>query len=136
DQELGTDDDPLALPDTVHGVQLETLPILGLGPDGKPGTEDDADRLAPGEQGQAEFLLRGEREGFHTLAFDIEAVLEGLVSGPVNIKGKASGGVLVRNPFFDMTFTVPSVVRRGERFMLYAAVTNIGPGIANDVTVS
>jgi hypothetical protein len=136
DQELGTDDDPLALPDTVHGVQLETLPILGLGPDGKPGTEDDADRLAPGEQGQAEFLLRGEREGFHTLAFDIAAVLEGLVSGPVNIKGKASGGVLVRNPFFDMTFTVPSVVRRGERFKLYAAVTNIGQGIANDVTVS
>ncbi len=54
----------------------------------------------------------------------------------MTIKGKASGGVLVRNPFFDMTFTVPSVVRRGERFKLYATVTNIGQGIANDVTVS
>jgi hypothetical protein len=136
DHEPGTDDDPLALPETVRGIQPETLPILGLGPDGKAGTADDDGRFAPGEQGQAEFLLRGEREGFHTLDFDIAAVLEGLVSGPVTIKGKASGGLLVRNPFFDMTFTVPSVVRRGERFKLYASVTNIGQGIANDVTVS
>ena len=136
DHELGTDDDPLALPDTVHGPQPTTLPVLGVGPDGKPGTEDDDARFAPGEQGQAEFLIRGEREGFHSIDFDIAAVLEGLVSGPVTIKGKASGGVLVRNPFFDMTFTVPSVVRRGERFKLYATVTNIGQGIANDVTVS
>jgi hypothetical protein len=136
DRELGTDDDPLALPETVRGIQPETLPVLGIGPDGAPGTEDDEARFAPGEQGQAEFLVRGEREGFHTLSFDIAAVLDGLVSGPVDIKGKASGGVLVRNPYFDMTFTVPSVVRRGERFKLYASVTNIGQGIANDVTVS
>jgi Carboxypeptidase regulatory-like domain len=136
DHELGTNDDPLTLPETVRGPQPATLPLLGVGPDGQPGTEDDADRFAPGEQGQAEFLLRGEREGFHSLDFDIAAVLEGLASGPVTIKGKASGGVLVRNPFFDMTFTVPSVVRRGERFKLYASVTNIGQGIANDVTVS
>jgi hypothetical protein len=136
DRELGTDDDPLALPETVRGVQPETLPVRGVGPDGKPDTEDDEARFAPGEQGQAEFLIRGEREGFHPLDFDIAAVLHGLASGPVSIKGKASGGVLVRNPFFDMTFTVPAVVRRGEIFKLYASVTNIGQGIANDVTVS
>jgi len=136
DLDPGTTDDPLVLPETVRGPQPETLPILGLGPDGKPGTEDDDDRFTPGEQGQAEFLLRGEREGFHSLDFDLVATLDGLASGPVTIRGKASGGVLVRNPFFDMTFTVPSVVRRGERFKLYASVTNIGQGIANDVSVS
>ncbi|PYQ20145.1 MAG: hypothetical protein DMF81_19560, partial [Acidobacteria bacterium] len=44
--------------------------------------------------------------------------------------------MLVRNPFFDVTFTVPAVVRRGELFRLFATVTNIGHGVANDVHVS
>ena len=30
DHELGTDDDPLALPETVHGPQPSTLPVLGV----------------------------------------------------------------------------------------------------------
>jgi hypothetical protein len=33
--------------------------------------------------------------------------------------------VLVRNPYFNMTFTVPAVVRSGEQFSVYATVTNI-----------
>src|SRR5205085_2102447 len=100
------------------------------------GTPDDVGLLNPGDQGQAEFLLRGEKEGFHTLNFDINATLDGLPVGPVTLSGKATGGVLVRNPFFDMTFTVPSVIRRGEPFKVYATVTNIGQGIANDVGVT
>ena len=41
----------------------------------------------------------------------------------------------VRNPYFDITFTVPAVVRDGEPFSLFATVTNIGQGIANDIDV-
>ncbi len=136
DFELGTADDPLSLPETIRGPQPETMPVRGLGFDGEPATADDVDKLDPAQQGQAEFLIRGEKEGFYPLEFDVNATLDGLAIGPVGIKGKARGGVLVRNPFFDMTFTVPSVVRKGEKFPVFATVTNIGQGIANDVTVT
>ncbi len=63
-------------------------------------------------------------------------MLDGLPVGPVPLIGRAEGGVLVRNPFFNMTFTVPSVTRRSEPFKLFATVTNIGQGIGNDVTVT
>lgn len=131
-----TSDDPLSLPTLTTGVQQETLPVLGVGPDGAPGTTDDLEALGPGEQGQAEFLVRGDKEGFHTLDFDISAILEGLVTGPVKLKGHAVGGVLVRNPSFDIAFTVPSVVRAQEPFQLFVTVHNIGKGIANDVNVT
>jgi hypothetical protein len=136
DDELGTADDPLALPETVRGPQPATMPVRGVGLDGEPGTADDVAVLRPAQQGQAEFLIRGEKEGFHSLEFDIDATLEGLAVGDVGIRGKARGGVLVRNPFFDMTFTIPSVVRKGEPFSMFATVTNIGQGIANDVHVT
>ncbi len=110
--------------------------VLGVGPDGVPGTADDVGSFQPGEQGQAEFLLRGDNEGFHSLDFDIAATLEGLPVGPVSVTGKASGGVLVRNPYFDMTFTVPSVVRSGEPFKVFVTVTNIGQGAANLLSVA
>ena len=132
----GTEDDPLTLPATVNGPQPDTLPVRGLGPDGEPGTGDDDEALSPGEQGQAEFTVRGETEGFHPIAFDIDAVLEGLPTGPVYIHGKARGGVLVRNPYFDMTFTVPSVVRADEEFDMFVTVTNVGQGTGNLVTVA
>jgi hypothetical protein len=125
----GKNDDPLALPvllrDGREIVQPETMPVRGVGPDGEPGTADDADTLAPSEQGEAEFLIRGEAEGFHTIDFDIRAVLDGLVTGPVKIKGKASGAVLVRNPYFDVSFTVPGIVRTGETFKVFVTLTNL-----------
>ena len=117
-------------------VQPTTMAIRGVGPDGTPGTGDDADALSPGEQGQVEFLVRGEKEGFHTLDFDVAAILDGLPVGPVKITGKASGGVLVRNPYFNMTFAVPSVARRKEAFTLYVTVTNVGQGAANLLKVA
>ncbi len=120
-------DGSLSLPELTTGVQATTLPILGEGGDGF---------LNAGEQGQAEFLVRGEKEGFHTLAFDIDAVLEGLAGGDVALSGRATGGVLVRKPFFDLTFAVPSVVRADEEFELFVTVHNIGPGIANRIDVS
>jgi len=136
DSAPGTADDPLSLPDTVRGPQSPTLPVRHVGPDGVPGTADDVAVLRPSEQGQAEFLIRGDKEGFHNLDFDINATLDGLPIGPIPIKGSAKGGVLVRNPFFNMTFTIPSVVRKGEAFSIFATVTNIGQSVANDLYVT
>src|SRR4030095_12592558 len=97
DNSPNTADDPLALPQIDRNgqtiVQPTTMSVLGVGPDGVPGTPDDADVLQPSAQGQAEFLLRGEKEGFHPLNFDISAVLDGLALGPVTLTGKAAGGV-------------------------------------------
>jgi uncharacterized repeat protein (TIGR01451 family) len=135
-----TADDPLALPLIDRNGQTITQPatmsVRTAGNDGVPGTPDDGEVLAPTVQGQAEFLLRGEREGFHTIDFDISAVLDGLAIGPVTLTGRAAGGVLVRNPFFNLSFTVPAVTRRGEPFKVFATVTNVGQGVANDVRVS
>src|SRR5262249_49153138 len=55
DAEVGTDDDPLSLPTTDRGPQPETMAVVGVGPDGKPGTGDDVRSFGPGEEGQAEF---------------------------------------------------------------------------------
>jgi hypothetical protein len=136
---IPSSDDPLGLPEISRNgetiLQPLSMDVRGVGPDGAPGTEDDVASFNPAEQGQTEFLLRGDQEGFHTINFDIAATLEGLPVGPVKVKGKASGGVLVRNPYFDMTFTVPSVVRRQEQFRVFVNVTNIGKGAANLVDV-
>jgi hypothetical protein len=136
DQVADSADDPLTLPDTDRGAQPSKLPVRAAGPDGQPDTADDLGALDPGEQGQAEFLLRGEKEGFHQVEFDIEADLAGLPTGAVRVAGKASGGVLVRNPYFDMTFSVPATVRRGERFKVFVTVNNISQSLANDVKVT
>ena len=136
----GTADDPLALPELERDGQVITQPLIadirGIGPDGVANTDDDVAQLGPAEQGQAEFLIRGEKEGFHQIDFDLTGKLLGLPIGPVTVRGKATGGVLVRNPFFNVTFTVPSVVRRGEHFKMRATVTNIGKGIGNDVSMT
>jgi len=136
DLEPGTADDPLSLPDTITGIQPATMPVKTVGPDGKAGTADDSVTLQPADQAQAEFLIRGEQEGFHRLEFDINATLDGLATGSIAVTGKARGAVLVRNPYYDVTFTVPTVVRRGEEFRVFATVTNIGQGIANDLSLS
>jgi len=135
DQVPDTADDPLEIAETMAG-QAFTLPIRGVGPDGSIGTGDDTPRFAAGEQGQAEFLVQGRREGFHPICFDIQGTLEGLPIGPVPISGSARGGILVRNPFFNMTFTVPSTVRSGEEFSLFVTVTNISQAIANLLSVT
>ena len=92
--------------------------------------------LNPGDQAQTEFIIRGDKEGFHQIGFDIKGVLDGLVTGPVNITGSAQGGVLVRNPFFDLTFAVPGIVRNGEQFKVYVTVKNISHSTANLVKLT
>ena len=57
---------------------------------------------------------------------DLTATLYGLVAGPVQIKGKAAGSVLVRNPSFSITFSHPSTVRVGEPYTASITVLNTG----------
>lgn len=127
---------PLTLPDLKSGPQPLTKPVNGVGPDGQPGTADDTTILNPGDQGQGEWTLEGQQEGFHQFSFNIQGTLDGLATGPVTVTGTAQGGVLVRNPFFDMTFAVPGVVRNGEQFTVYVTVKNISQAIANAVSVT
>ena len=44
--------------------------------------------------------------------------------------------MLVRNAYFDVTFTVPTVVRADEEFSVFATVTNVGQGAGNDVKMT
>ena len=133
----GTEDDPLQLPELPTGTQPLTMPVRAAGPDGEPGTPDDVDALAPGDQGMADFTVRAENEeGFHPISFDIDAELTGLPTGPVHITGQARGGVLVRNPYLDVTFAVPSVVRASEEFDLFVTLTNVGQVPANLVNMA
>ncbi len=132
DAQINTPDDPLSLPATSEGPQSDTLPVLGPAPDGSL-TETALD---PGDTGEAEFLIRGEKEGYHAIDFDIKATLQGLATGPVAISAKTSGGVLVRNPYFNMTFITPGIVRKDDEFSLYVSVWNISQALANNLQVS
>ncbi len=127
DGQPGTADDPLALPELESGPQSRTLAIR---------TEQGSAELGPGEFGRAELVLRGELEGRHDVDFDIRAELDGLPVGPVPLEGGAHGVVLVRNAYFDVTFTLPTVVRADEEFSVFATVTNIGQGTGNDVKMT
>ena len=129
---VGTSDDPLALPTLTSGPQSATMNILAPGPGGSP----SVGTLNPGDTGQGEWTIRGDLEGYYPITFGIAATLEGLPTGPYQLAGSAIGGVLVRNPYFDMTFTVPGVVRKGELFNVYATVSNISQVAANNLTVN
>ena len=142
DQVAETADDPLVVAETQSGGRVFILPVRGVGSDGEPGTSDDTNAFEPGEQGeqgeqgQAEFLLEGRGEGFHEIQFNIAGTLDGLPIGPIPIAGTARGGVVVRNPFFNMTFSTPATVCVGDDFTLFITVTNISDALANLVSVS
>ncbi len=125
-------DAPLSLPSLKSGAQSTTLNVLAPDPSGTPSVAT----LNPGDTGQAQWTIRGDKEGYFPINFNISATLEGLPTGPFNLAGTAIGGVLVRNPYFDMTFTVPGVVRKGELFNVYATVSNISQVAANNLTVN
>ncbi len=123
---VGGSDEPLGLPTLTSGPEAVTMPILLNG----------ASTLNAGQTGQAQWTIVANSEGFYTVNFGINATLEGLPTGPVNLIGSAMGGLLVRNPYFNMTFAVPAVVRSGELFNVYTTVTNTSQAIANDLTVA
>jgi hypothetical protein len=123
---VGGSDEPLGLPTLTSGPEAITMPI----------TLNGASTLNAGQTGQAQWTIVANSEGFYSVNFGINATLEGLPTGPINVTGSANGGLLVRNPYFNMTFAVPGVVRSGELFNVYATVTNISQAFANNLTVA
>src|SRR5574341_1228922 len=127
-------DDPLRMAKGANGYFPFIQAIMNPGPDGKIGTADDVSLLHPAETGQADFTIEGLKEGTHPINFEIKATLEGLPIGPVAIKGKATGAVLVRNPDFSITMGHPATVRTGEAYDLFVTVTNTSKTSANLVS--
>ncbi len=136
DTVVGSGDDPLAMAITQEGESPRTQPVAKPGPDQRLGTADDEDFIAPGETGNAEFLVEGRREGTHVIEMEISGTLTGLPIGPVEIRGRAAGAVLVRNPSFTLTFTHPEIVNAGEEYDLDITVTNTSGSPANFVSVN
>jgi hypothetical protein len=140
DRVSGTDDvpgdDPLRVARKADGTALHILPVVGAGVDGRTGTGDDLTELSPGQSGQADFIVEGLREGAFAVDFELTATLVGLPRGPVEIKGKASGTVLVRNPNFTLTLSHPRTVRAGIFYTLFATITNSSDAPANYVSIS
>ena len=136
DTVVGTSDDPLRMAMTEHGEAPRIQPVAKPGADGKLGTADDENFVAPGESGNAEFLVEGRREGTHLVEMEITGTLIGLPIGPVTVRGRAVGAVLVRNPKFTLTFTHPDIVNAGEQYNLDVAVTNTSESPANFVSLN
>jgi hypothetical protein len=136
DTVVGSGDDPLAMAITQQGESPRTQPVAKPGPDQRLGTADDENFIAPGETGNAEFLVEGRREGTHVIEMEISGTLTGLPIGPVEIRGRAAGAVLVRNPSFTLTFTHPEIVNAGEAYDLDVTVTNTSKSPANFVSVN
>lgn len=136
DTVVGSGDDPLAMAITQEGESPGTQTVVKPGSDEKLGTADDEDLIAPGETGNAEFLVEGRREGTHVIEMEISGTLTGLPVGPVEIRGRAAGAVLVRNPAFTVTFTHPEIVNAGETYDLDVTVTNTSDSPANFVSVN
>ena len=136
DNAPGTADDPLAMANTARGVSPSVQPVTQPGPDGRLGTSDDVIVLAPGESGNAEYLVEGKREGSHAVEMAIAGTLHGLPGGPVEVQGRATGAVLVRNPTFSLTFTHPEVVTAGEAYTLDVTISNTSSAPANFVSLN
>src|SRR5205823_2614762 len=133
-----TSDDPLrmAVVGTPPAPQPRIQSVAQPGPDGKLGTADDLLFVAPGQSGDAEFLVEGRLEGTHQVQIKISGTLDGLPIGPVRISGSANGVVEVRNPTFALTLSHPATVTAGEEYDFNVIVTNTSETPANFVNLS
>jgi hypothetical protein len=130
-------DDPLRFARVGTGAAIQPVQsVVRPGPDGRIGTSDDIGRLFPGETGQGEFLVEGLQEGLHVMDLELTADLDGLAAGTVQIRGRAAGSVLVRNPRFSLAFTHPRTIRAGEPYEASVTVLNTGITPANLVSIS
>ena len=138
DTVIDTGDDPLRMARLGEPPeeQAKIQPVVQVGPDEALGTADDVPLVRPGQNGDAEFLVEGRREGTHTLRMKITGKLDGLPVGPVSVSGEAVGVVEVRNPTFSLTLSHPATVTAGEEYDLLVTVTNTSETPANFVSLS
>ncbi|HXH06729.1 MAG TPA: carboxypeptidase regulatory-like domain-containing protein [Vicinamibacterales bacterium] len=138
DTVLGTGDDPLRMArvGTPPVEQSRTQRVVQPGPDGTLGTADDIPVIPPQQNGNAEHLVEGLREGTHIVRIRIRGLLVGLPIGPVPVSGEVLGTVEVRNPTFSLTLTHPPTVSAGEEYEILVTVWNTSSAIANFVSVN
>ena len=128
----GSGDDPLRLAVTRDGGSQEVRPIQRTisGPGGDTTTGEDF--LLPQERGQSEFLLEGLREGTHSFDVDITGRLfVPSRNRSYDLRGRAAGAVVVRNPSFNLILAHPETVREGERYSMFVTVSNTSDVDAN-----
>ena len=138
DTVAGSGDDPLRMArlGTPPAEQARQLPVTLPGPDGKLGTPDDIQIIAPQQSGNSEHLVEGLREGTHTIEIKVRAMLHGLPIGPVPISGRVLGTVEVRNPTFALTLSHPATISAGEEYDLLVTLTNTSRSPANLASVN
>ena len=91
------------------------FPCARLGPDGEPGTADDVDALPPGEPGPGRVPDPGRAGGLpHGRLRHPRQPGRAAHRSRAGSRARPRAAVLVRNAYFDMSFTVPGVVRAGE----------------------
>ncbi len=130
-------DDPVRFARVGASAEIRNvIPVRAVGPDGQSGTEDDVERLQPGQAGQGEFLVEGLQEGLHILDLKLKAKLDGLAAGSVEVEGRAAGSVQVSNPKFSLAFSHPRTVRAGEPYEASVTVLNTSNTVANLVSIS
>jgi hypothetical protein len=92
--------------------------------------------LTGNQSGQATYIFEGLKEGSHPLDFRIQGQFEGgTLAEPIPLSGVAHGGVLIRNPTFNLMLVHPDVVRKGEKYTLEARLTNTSKALANKVSL-
>jgi len=112
------------------------IPVKDPGPDEKLGTADDLTIIVAQATGKAEWNVEGLKEGNHIVNIRLEGTLEGLPVGPVPIKSKTQGMVIVRDPQFAFNVSHPGVVRKDEEYDAYLTITNTSNTAANLLSVS
>lgn len=110
-------------PITIDGSLIQEVAFPGG--DGIAGTVDDRNALSPGEEGRAEYIVRGEVEGL----FPVKA----LITGELELDGETreilsvgEGRVLVRHPDFTVTLEHPDTVAENEPYDLVLNIHNKG----------
>jgi len=112
------------------------IPVKDPGPDGILGNGDDLTIIVAQAEGKAEWNVEGLEEGNHIVNIEMYGTLEGLPVGPIPIKSKTKGMVIVRDPTFAFNVSHPAVVRKDEYYDMYLTITNTSNTPANLVTVS
>ena len=133
-----TSDDPLRMARLGNPPvpQSKIQPVTQPGADGRAGTADDLNFIAPQQSAESEHLVEGRKEGTHTVEMLIKGTLVGLPVGPVTVSGKAVGVVEVRNPTFALTFSHAATVSAGEEYDFLVTATNTSTSPANFLSLN
>ncbi|CAM2009588.1 hypothetical protein [Acanthopleuribacter pedis] len=108
---------PLQLRD--DGIQ----DMVNPGPDGDLNTADDPREVSPGEEAQAAFIVRAEREGSYPISLELQGDVV-LGGERTEMRTAADTFVHVRAPDYLLTFDHPERVSEDTPYDLVARLTN------------